>query len=519
MATVPLKSAAANWIMVSAILASAMAFIDGTALNVVLPSLQESLNANGSALFWILNAYLLMLASLILIGGAMGDKLGRKKVFMLGIAIFIAGSTACGFANTVTLLIAFRVLQGIGGALMIPGSLSIISSSIDEKERGKAIGTWSAFTTVVTMGGPVLGGALADAGLWRYIFFINIPIGLVTLLMLWYKVEESKDSEGGKQLDFAGSLSIAFCLAFLTFGFLSIPDLGFAHPLVYGTMAAGIALLIAFVWIENKSLYPMMPLKLFASETFSGANLLTFFLYAALGAGMLFLSLNLVQVQGYSQFESGFTFLPFTLLMVSVARYAGKMADKYGARVFLIAGPAITGTGLMMLSFVRQTSGPAEYWTSFFPGILVFGLGMSLTVAPLTATVMGAVDDHHSGTASGINNALTRIANVFANAIFGALAVLFFSAALQKEVKSLPLNSSEKKLVMAQAANLGNAKVPDHLSPSKRKPLNRAFHDSFINAYAMIMRVSGGLAFLASLMAVLFIKNIKQLKPLQTGID
>jgi len=519
MATVPLKSAAANWIMVSAILASAMAFIDGTALNVVLPSLQESLNANGSALFWILNAYLLMLASLILIGGAMGDKLGRKKIFMLGIAIFIAGSAACGFANTVTLLVAFRVLQGIGGALMIPGSLSIISSSIDEKERGKAIGTWSAFTTVVTMGGPVLGGALADAGLWRYIFFINIPIGLITLLMLWYKVDESKDTGGDKQLDFKGSLSIAFCLAFLTFGFLSIPDMGFAHPLVYGTLAAGLALLIAFIWIEHTSPHPMMPLTLFASKTFSGANLLTFFLYAALGAGMLFLSLNMVQVQGYSQFQSGFTFLPFTILMVSVARYAGKMADKYGARIFLIAGPAITGTGLLMLSFVQQTNGAADYWTSFFPGILIFGLGMSLTVAPLTATVMGAVDDHYSGTASGINNALTRIANVFANAIFGALAVLFFSAALQNEVKSLPLTSTEKQLVMAQAGNLGNAKVPEHVSPAQHKLLTRAYHNSFIHAYAKIMQLSAGLGFLASLMSVLFIKSTKPVRQQKTGID
>jgi MFS family permease len=223
MATVALGSKAGKWIMVSSIMASAMAFIDSTALNVVLPSLQQSLNASGTDLFWILNAYLLMLAALILIGGSLGDKLGRKKVFMTGIFIFIGGSAACGFAPSVTLLIIFRMLQGVGGALMIPGSLSLISSSINQKERGKAIGTWSAFTTVVTMGGPVLGGALGDAGLWRYIFFINIPIGLAALIILWRQVPESRDTGSDQSLDIAGAVAIALGLAALTFGFLRIP--------------------------------------------------------------------------------------------------------------------------------------------------------------------------------------------------------------------------------------------------------------------------------------------------------
>src|SRR6202012_5039578 len=208
MATVSLRSPAGKWIMVSAILASSMAFIDATALNVVLPALQKSLNASGADLFWILNAYLLMLASLILIGGSMGDKLGRKKVFMAGIFIFICGSAACGFAPGVLYLIIFRIIQGIGGALMIPGSLLLISSSINEKERGKAIGTWSAFTTVVTVGGPILGGALGDAGLWRYIFFINVPIGIVALIMLWFRVNESVDNAPDKSLDFPGAITI-----------------------------------------------------------------------------------------------------------------------------------------------------------------------------------------------------------------------------------------------------------------------------------------------------------------------
>ena len=507
MKTVSLSSAAGKWIMVSTILASAMAFIDSTALNVVLPALQQSLKASGADLFWILNAYLLMLASLILIGGAMGDKLGRKKVFMAGILIFIVGSAACGFASSVTLLVVFRILQGIGGSLMIPGSLSLISSSINEKERGKAIGTWSAFTTVVTMGGPILGGALADAGLWRYIFFINVPIGIAALIMLGLKVKESRDEGSNKSLDLWGAATIALGLGLITFGFLRIPAVGLYNVQAYGSLAAGVLFLAVFIIIEIKSSHPMMPLTLFANATFSGANLLTFFLYAGLGAGMLFLSLNMVQVQGYSQLQSGLTFLPFTLLMITIARYAGSLADKYGPRLFLIIGPATAGAGLLILSFIGQTAGPSAYFTSFFPGVLVFGLGMSFTVAPLTAAVMGSVSNHFSGTASGINNAMTRIAGVFANAIFGALAVLLFSGSLQHQLGHIQLNTKDKQAIMAQAANLGNAKVPANITSADKPTIEKAYHTGFIAAYAGIMRISAGLGFLGALMAIIFIRN------------
>ena len=493
--------------MVSTILASAMAFIDGTALNVVLPSLQKSLNASGADLFWILNAYLLMLASLILIGGAMGDSLGRKKVFMAGIFVFILGSAACGIANSVLLLVAFRMIQGIGGALMIPGSLSLISSSIDPKERGKAIGTWSAFTTVVTMGGPILGGALADAGLWRYIFFINVPFGAAALIMLWLKVKETRDDNPDKALDFPGAIAIAFGLALVTFGFLRIPAVGLYHWQAYGALAAGVVLLIVFILIERSSKHPMMPLQLFANTTFSGANLLTFFLYAGLGAGMLFLSLNMVQAQGYSQFQSGLTFLPFTVLMITLARFAGSQADKYGPKWFLIFGPAAAGTGLLILSFVKQTNGPADYWTTFFPGVLILGLGMSFTVAPLTTAVMTSVSDHFSGTASGINNAMTRISGVFANAIFGALAVLFFAGVLQKEIQPLKLDVKERQTIMQQANNLGNANVPKASGDQHAAEIEKAYHNSFISAYSKIMKISAGLGYLGALMAVVFIRK------------
>lgn len=507
MNTVALSSARGKWIMVSAILASSMAFIDSTALNIVLPSLQQSLGATGASLFWILNAYLLILAALILVGGSLGDKLGRKRIFMIGIAIFICGSAACGLAPTVSFLIAFRIIQGIGGALMIPGSLSLISASIDKAERGKAIGTWSAFTTVVTMGGPILGGVLGDAGLWRFIFFINIPIGIAALFILWRQIAESKDEEGSPVVDIKGSAALALGLAALSFGFLRMPGSGFGNWEVYGSLAAGLLLLAAFLFIEYKSPHPMMPLYLFANATFSGVNLLTFFLYAGLGAAILFLSLNLVQVQGYSQLQSGLSFLPFTILMVTIARYAGGLADKYGPGLLLIIGPATAGLGILLLSFVKQTNGPSEYWTTFFPGTVVLALGMSFTVAPLTAAVMGSVGDHLSGTASGVNNAMTRIASVFANAIFGALAVLFFYGAMQTQLKPIPLDAKEKRAVMAEAVNLGNAQVPPGINISDKTAIENAYHSGFIDAYAKIMRSAAALCFLGVLLSFMFIQK------------
>lgn len=508
MTTVSLKSPAGKWVMVSTILASAMAFIDGTALNVVLPALQKSLNASGTDLFWILNAYLLILASLMLIGGSLGDKLGRKKVFMVGISVFLIGSAACGFSGSVIVLVVCRIIQGIGGALMIPGSLSLISASINKEEKGKAIGTWSAFTTIIMMAGPILGGALADAGLWRYIFFINLPIGVIALLMLWLRVDEKIDDHADHTIDYPGAIAITLGLASLTFGFLRVPAVGWQSWHAYGPLFAGIVLLIIFIIIQRKSKHPMMPLQLFNNLTFSGANLLSFFLYAGLGAGMLFLSLNFVQIQGYSQLQSGLTFLPFTLLIITIARFAGSLADKYGPRLFLIFGPAVAGTGLFMLSFIKQTEGPSAYWTTFFPGILVFGLGMSFTVAPLTTTVMSSADALLSGVASGINNAVTRIAAVFANAIFGALAVLFFSGALAEQVRSIKLDDTKREVVMAQAINLGGARVPPGLFARDQEQVKKAYRQSFISAYRNIMRISGTLGLIGGLMGFVFVRNM-----------
>ncbi len=504
----PLNCPTGKWTMLSTILASGMAFIDGTALNVILPSLQKDLGATGSDLFWVLNSYLLMLAALIIVGGSLGDKLGRVKIFKLGILIFTIGSAACGVSQDILQLIIFRSIQGVGGALMIPGSLAIISAVFSKDEKGKAIGTWSAATTIVTVCGPVLGGALADIGLWRLIFYINIPLGLLALFALHYKVPESKE-RGASSVDWTGATLLTLSLAALTFGFLEMPELGYDHIVVMVSLIIGIILFIGFLIVEKKISEPMVPLTLFRNRTFSGVNLLSFFLYAGLGAIMLFLSLNIIQVQGYSQFQAGLTFLPFSAMMILVARRMGSFTDKYGARRFLIVGPAITGIGMFWLSTIGETSGPADYWGTYFPPFLVFALGMSITVVPLTTAVMACVDDSKSGIASGINNSVTRISGTFINAILGALAIFLFANYVESDVSSLSLSTEIQNEIMLEASQLGESVAPSSIQPGLQDKINQIFDRGFIKTYQWIGRLSAILAFLSSLIAFFMVEGKK----------
>ncbi|MGB0525277.1 MAG: MFS transporter, partial [Flammeovirgaceae bacterium] len=457
-------------------------------------------------LFWILNSYLLMLAALIIVGGSLGDKLGRVKVFAIGIGIFTIGSALCGLSPDIQYLIAFRTIQGIGGALMIPGSLAIISATFNKEERGKAIGTWSAATTIVTICGPVLGGALADMGLWRFIFYINVPLGIVCLITLFTKVPESREM-GASKVDWLGAAVLVLSLALLTFGFLEMPELGYTHPVVVANLAIGFVLLLAFIFIERKVKHPMIPLELFQNKTFAGVNLLSFFLYAALGAIMLFLSLNIIQIQGYSQFQAGLTFLPFTFLMIIVARRMGALTDKYGARRFLVVGPIITGLGMCWLASIGMTAGPAAYWTTYFPGFVVFALGMSITVVPLTTAVMTSVHDDKSGIASGINNSVTRIAGTFINAILGAVAIYIFTDFVMEAIEGVALTDSIKTELLEELVKLGEAEAPSALMGKQREQVDQLLDTAFVATYQWVGFLSAGLAFLAALIAFFMVSK------------
>ncbi|MEO9482912.1 MAG: MFS transporter [Ekhidna sp.] len=503
-----LDSSTGKWTMFSTILATSMAFIDGSALNVILPSLQQDLSANGVDLFWVLNSYLLMLAALIIVGGSLGDKLGRVKVFKFGIIVFTIGSALCGLSQDITQLIVFRTIQGIGGAFMIPGSLSIISAVFTNEEKGKAIGTWSAITTIVTICGPVLGGALADAGLWRLIFFINLPFGLLSIVALHFKVPESKQPEVSK-VDWKGASTLVLSLAALTFGFLEVPEWGYQHPIVILSLVIGTFFLVFFVMIERKTQDPMVPLTMFRNKTFSGVNLLSFFLYAGMGAMMLFLSLNIIQIQGYSQFQAGLTFLPFSFIMVFAARKMGALASKYGARRFLIMGPSITGAGMVWFSFIGMTDGPSAYWSTYFPPFLLFALGIAITVVPLTTAVMACVDDSKSGIASGINNSVTRISGTFMNAILGAVAILVFGNYVLESMETFTVSDSIKNQVMLEASKLGEATASLEYDPKLQSTINTIFDHSFISVYKMVCWISAALALLSAAIAFFMVEEKK----------
>ncbi len=500
-------AAQGRWVLVGTILASSMAYIDGSALNVALPAVQAGLHATGPQLLWVINSYLLMLAALILIGGSLGDKRGRKRVFMAGIALFLLASLVCGLAPSVEFLIAARLVQGIGGALMIPGSLAIITAYFGEDRLGDAIGTWAAAGTIVTIGGPMLGGVLANAGLWRGVFLINLPLGLVALLVLFYKVPESRDTTASGAIDYPGAALATLGLAGLTYGFIAAPDQGLAAPTTLIALLGGAGALVAFVVVEVRSSHPMVPLQLFRSHTFSGTNLLTLFLYGALSIGTFLLSLNLVQVQGYSQALAGFVFLPFSVLLAGFSRWTGRLVDRFGARLPLIAGPALVGVGFLLLGLVGLSAGPSAYWTSFFPGIVMLGLGMAVTVAPLTTAVMGAVATHYAGTASGINNAVSRTAGVLAIAIVGAVALAVFAGVLDTHTAALPPGPEARAALRAETAQLGAARVPPGLAPDQAAAVATAIKLAFVDAFRVVMFICAGLAWLSGLMAALLVEG------------
>jgi EmrB/QacA subfamily drug resistance transporter len=497
-------------VLVATILASSMAFIDGSALNVALPALQLDLGLNGSQLLWVTNAYLLVLSALILLGGSLGDRYGRKRVFGIGICIFTLSSMACGFAQDANFLILARAVQGIGGALLVPGSLAIISAYFAAEGRGKAIGTWSTFSTLTTIGGPILGGWLAGHGLWRAVFFINVPLAVIALFTLITRVPESRDEHMPPKLDYLGAALAIVGLAGVTFGFLQAAVLGLGDVQVIGGLVVGVVALIAFVWVEARSDHPMMPLGLFRSRTFSGTNLLTLFLYAALGVVPFFLVLNLIQVQGYRAEIAGFIFLPFTILLALMSRWSGGLIDRVGARLPLIVGPAIDALGFFLLALPGLTGGESQYWTTYFPGLVALGIGMGITVAPLTTAVMGSAPQENSGTASGINNAVARTANVLAIAIVGALAISIFTTTLDTRSSALQLSAQATSELQAQASQFGAAKPPADLNAEQTAAATEAIKQSFVDTFRVIAGIGTVLAVLSAIMAALLVEKRPQ---------
>lgn len=495
-----------RWVLLATIVASSMAFIDSTALNVTLPALQADLQATGSQLLWVVNAYQLLLSALILVGGSLGDRYGRRKVFLTGVALFAAASTACGLAPSAELLIAARAVQGTGGALMVPGSLAIISAAFSDERRGQAIGTWSAFTTVTTILGPVLGGYLSSLGLWRAVFFINVPLAIVVVMAAARGVPESHDEQAGA-LDGWGTLLIVLGLAGVTYGAIEAPGRSLQDPIVAISLLAGVVSLVVFLPLERRSRSPIVPLNLFQSTTFSGSNLLTLLLYSALSGAFFFLPLTLIQAHGYQSSTAGVALLPFSILLASLSRWSGGMVKRTGARLLLVVGPATTSLGFLLLAIPGLTRGPAEYWTSFLPGVVISGLGMGLTVAPLTTTVMGSVPDHSVGAASGINNAVARTAGVLAVAILGGLALVFFKSSLVGQARQLGSGQQVLEALELEAQRLGEASVPEITPPGEQAQIQLAIDRSLVGTFRLVAVICSGLAAASAVAGALWIEG------------
>ena len=497
------RERARPWVLAATILGSSLAFITGSVVNVALPAIQGAFDASAADMQWVINGYLLFLGALILVGGAAGDRFGRRRVFMIGTVLFTAASVGCGFAPTVTWLIGLRMVQGLGGAMLVPGSLALLSASVPIGERGTAIGTWAGFSALTTAVGPLIGGWLVDAGSWRWVFFVVVPFALVCIGISLWRVPESRDPRATR-LDGVGATLATLGLGALVYGFIAAGSAGWTAPRVLGALGGGALGLIAFLGWEARHPTAMMPPSLFRIPAFSGANLMSFLLYASLSGALFFLPFNLMQVQGYSATQAGAAFLPFTILVGGLSRWAGRLVDQIGARGLLIGGPMVTSVGFGLLA-VPGIGG--SYWTTYFPGLAVAGLGMAVSVAPLTTIAMNAAGDENAGVASGVNNAASRVASLVAIAVLGSVAVGLFSTALQEHLAVIEAPAALKEQVWAARHDLAGLTVPTDAAPATRERLAAAVDQSFVWSFRWIMGIAATLGTASAICAGLTIPN------------
>jgi EmrB/QacA subfamily drug resistance transporter len=473
-----------RWVLAATILGSSMAFIDTTVVNVALPVIQRDLQADLGTSQWVIDAYLLVLSALILAGGALGDRLGRVRVFAAGVVVFAVASVWCGAAPSAAQLVAARAIQGAGAALLVPGSLAIIAAAYPLAERGRAIGTWSALTSLAIIAGPLLGGLLVQAVSWRAVFLINAPIAAAVLWIVWRRIRLADDRQRGA-VDWLGTVLVTLGLGGITLAFIEK---------VWPALIGGVLALVAFFFVERRARNPIVPFSLFRSRSFTGANVLTLLLYAALSAATFLLPFNLITVQGYTPAEAGAAFLPFVATMSVLSRFSGGLADRIGARPLLIGGPLIASAGLALLA--RAGIGQS-YWTGFFPGILVLGIGMALTVAPLTTTVMTSIDDErHAGAASGINNAVARAAGLLAVAILGAAVVEVFARDLDARLARAGMRPDMRAYMAERVEHLGDARAPHGSAYAPR--VDEAVRESFVVAFNVNVLAAAVLAALSA---------------------
>jgi EmrB/QacA subfamily drug resistance transporter len=490
--------------LLAAIMGSFVVGLDATVVNVALPSISGDLGGGLAGQQWVVNAYALALGSLILIGGSLGDLLGERRVFAIGVAGFGLVSVVCAVAPSIEVLIAGRALQGVFGALLTPSALAVIVSAFPPKERGMAVGSWTAWSGISTVIGPLAGGYLIDATSWRWIFAINVPFVLFTLMLVAVAVPKQAREMRRARIDWVGAVLCALGLAGPVFALIRQPQLGWGSPGVIVPALAGIALLAAFLVWEGRVRDPMLPLGLFRRRNFAFGNAQTFAMYGGLGITFFFLVLFLQQVAGYDALQAGLATLPTTITMFLLSKRAGRLADRYGPRWFMGFGPLIAAVGLALMQRIGATP---DYWGDVLPALLVFSIGLSATVAPLTATVLADADEQNAGIASGVNNAVARVASLLAVATLGAVVSASFSSAIDSSLGDRPLSAASQTAVdRAKKETLAMADTSG-LPAAERRPVATAVTDASVDAFHLGMGLSAGLVAIGGLLGLVGIVN------------
>ena len=498
------------WVLAATIIASSMAFIDMSVVNVALPVLQRSIGASFAEAQWVVEAYVLLLSALTLLGGTMGDIYGRRRIFALGILIFALASAACGFATTPAMLILARVAQGIGGALMVPGSLALIAALIPADKRGKAIGLWSACTGVMVAAAPALGGWLVHELSWRWVFLINLPLAVLALAILVARVPESR-AGGGRGIDLPGAVLATLGLGGLTYGLIEAGRHSFLSPPAGIPILLGAIFLTLFILLEAHSDEPMIPLSLFRLPVFAGVQSYTFLLWAAIQGALFFVPFRLMQVQGFGPLQAGTALLPFVIVVSLLSRWTGILVDRHGARLYLVAGALLTGAGFLLLMLPDATTG---YLAGFLPGLLVMGVGMGFCAAPVTVVALNSAGPEHVGVASAVNNMVARVGGLLAIAAFGLALAARFNVSLDHALDRMALPPAAVTALEPERSKLAAAELPPGLSEDQQVVLGRAIDDAFVEGYRWVMALAALLAFASAAIVVFTLGRRKDVKPL-----
>jgi EmrB/QacA subfamily drug resistance transporter len=490
--------------LAACIIGSGIALLDGTVVSVALPTIQRALGGGLAGQQWISNAYLLTLGSLILIGGSLGDLFGERRIFALGVGGFGVASLLCALSPTIGFLIACRALQGVAGALLMPSSLAVIVATFPEAERGAAIGTWTAFGAIAAAIGPLGGGLLLGIGSWRWIFLINLPFVVVCIGLILTVIPRASTVVGGREVDFIGALLCALGLGGPVFALIEQPRLGWSSAAVMGPLIAGVLLFAVFLAYEARARDPMLPLSLFARRNFAVGNIETFSMYAGLAVLFFFLVLFLQQVAGYTPLQSGLATLPTTIVMLTLSRRFGALADRFGPRLFMGLGPVVAGVGLLLL---LRVSVHVDYLTEVLPALLTFSLGLAMTVAPLTAAVLAGVEDRQAGIASGVNNAVARVAGLLAIAALGAVVAVQFTATFDHALAGRRLSASGQAAVaQAKRLTLGRPSVAG-VPPRQARAIIAAADEASLASFRVGVGIAGGLVLLGGLIGAAGIQN------------